>query len=277
MSFEVYALLLTAGIAGGYLSGLIGIGGGIIYVFVIPYTLHFWNIPVEWQAQFTIANSLAAIFFSSLAANYAHYQKGYFFLKPVLIIGIGAIISSWVSLQFVVNTPLFSMKVFLICLILLMAYMLILTIKGAAVREDQSVENIPTWALLMIGVVSGFVASASGLGGGIVVIPFLNRFFKIDIRKAGAIAIGVIMLSSFVMTIINSTSTLPLKITGTCGLIIPVVCLVLSLSVIITSPIGVASAHKMNPRWISLFYAGFLLSIIMDKSIRLLFLLGYTS
>ena len=74
MSWEIYSFLVLAGAVGGFVSGLIGIGGGIIYVFVIPYALPYFNIPEQWQAQFIIANSLAAILLGSVIANYVHYK-----------------------------------------------------------------------------------------------------------------------------------------------------------------------------------------------------------
>lgn len=276
MPWEAYALLLAAGIIGGYMSGLLGIGGGIIYIFVIPYTLHFWNIPEQWHAQVIIANSLAAIFFSSLAANYTHYKKKYYYPRPILIIGLASIVASWLSLKYYINTDLFSMKAFLCCLIVLLVYMLVLTLKGSSVPANDSVQKVPLWGLLLIGVFSGIVAAASGLGGGIIVIPLLNRFFGINIRKAGAISMGVIMLTSLAITLINLNTAIP-QMTGMVGLIIPTICIALSVSVLITSPLGVTAAHKLNPRWISLIYAGFLFIIIVDKSIRLLSLFGYIS
>ncbi len=276
MPWEAYALLLAAGIIGGYMSGLLGIGGGIIYIFVIPYTLHFWNIPEQWHAQVIIANSLAAIFFSSLAANYTHYKKKYYYPRPILIIGLASIVASWLSLKYYINTDLFSMKAFLCCLIVLLLYMLVLTLKGSSVPANDSVQKVPLWGLLLIGVFSGIVAAASGLGGGIIVIPLLNRFFGINIRKAGAISMGVIMLTSLAITLINLNTAIP-QMTGMVGLIIPTICIALSVSVLITSPLGVTAAHKLNPRWISLIYAGFLFIIIVDKSIRLLSLFGYIS
>lgn len=277
MPWEAYALLLAAGVIGGFVSGLLGIGGGIIYISVIPYVLHFWNIPQEWQAQVIIANSLAAIFFSSLAGNYSHYKRKYYYPKPILIIGLAAIVSSGLSLKFFVNTELFSMEIFLCCLILLLLYMLLIILKGSFVPANDSVQKVPVWGLVTIGTFSGLVAAASGLGGGFIVIPLLNRFFGINIRKAGAISMGVIMLSSLAITLINLYTAMPPYVTGTVGLVIPGICLALSATVLFTSPLGVQAAHKLSPRWISLIYAGFLLIVIIDKSIRLLILFGYTS
>jgi len=266
MSWEVYTLLILSGAVGGFISGLIGIGGGVIYVFVIPYALRYCDIPLQWEAQFVIANSLAAIFFGSITANYTHFKKGYFFIKPVLVIGLAATLSSWLSLHYFVNTPFFSMGLFLILLIALMVYMLIYTLMGAAQEVDESVTDIPLVGLLLIGFVSGIVASASGLGGGIVVIPILNRFFGINIKKASAISLGVITIASFVITLTNITVDTGIEVMGNMGLIIPVICLTLSLSVLFTSPLGVIIAHRLPSRAISYIYAGILLLVIFSKA-----------
>lgn len=274
MSWEVYTLLVLAGALGGFISGLVGIGGGVIYVFVIPYALAYWHVPLEWEAQFVIANSLAAIFLGSVVANYTHFKKGYFFMRPVLWIGFAATISSWFSLKFFVNTPFFSKEIFLMFLIVLMAYMLVYTLKGAARDIDQPVDEIPLQGLLWVGVTSGIVASASGLGGGIVIIPMLNRFFGINIKKASAISLGVITLSAFVISITNMNVHLPVAIQGSIGLVIPVICLTLSLSVILTSPLGVLVAHKLSSRYISYIYAVILLAVMMSKIRTLLTLIS---
>ncbi len=264
MSWEVYLLLIIAGALGGFVSGLVGIGGGVIYVFVIPYALQYWNIPHEWQVQFIIANSLAAIFFGSIAANFTHFKKGYFYIRPVLAIGFAATLSSWLSLKFFVNTVYFSKELFLFFLILLMAYMLVYTLIGATKNTDEAVDEIPFAGLLLVGLTSGLVASASGLGGGIVVIPMLNRFFGINIKKASAISLGVITIASFFITCTNTTVELTaFHVSGSLGLIIPAICLTLSLSVLFTSPWGVLMAHRLPSRFISYIYATILLLVIV--------------
>ncbi len=273
MSWEVYTLLVLAGALGGFISGLVGIGGGVIYVFVIPYALAYWHVPLEWQAQFVIANSLAAIFLGSVAANYTHFKKGYFYMRPVLLISFAATVSSWLSLTFFVNTRFFSMEFFLFLLILIMAYMLIYILKGATQHIDEPVEKIPWTGLLSIGIASGLVASASGLGGGIVIIPMLNRFFGINIKKASAISLGVITVSALVISITNMNVHLPIEVMGSIGLIIPVICLTLSLSVIFTSPWGVLAAHRLPSHYISYIYAVILLAVMMSKISTLLTLI----
>jgi uncharacterized membrane protein YfcA len=81
MELTTYILI---GIAGGFLSGLMGVGGGII---LIPLMTIFLGM-TQHQAQGT---SLGIIMFSFVSAM-VYYKKGYVNLTTVLLIGIGFII-----------------------------------------------------------------------------------------------------------------------------------------------------------------------------------------
>jgi uncharacterized membrane protein YfcA len=59
----VYLLLLgTLGLLGGVLSGLVGVGGGIIFVPALVYA-------ADWNIQEAVAASLVLIVFSSLSGT----------------------------------------------------------------------------------------------------------------------------------------------------------------------------------------------------------------
>ena len=66
---ENYILLFLLGVIGGFLAGLIGIGGGVMYVLILPYLLVQMGFPEAEIVQFTIANSLVGTLFASFSAN----------------------------------------------------------------------------------------------------------------------------------------------------------------------------------------------------------------
>ena len=107
-----YLILLLTGLLGGFLAGLIGIGGGIIYVLVLPYILIDMGVPDAQVVQFTIANSIVGTMFAGLAGNIAHIKRGEFYGKPVLIAGLIGAIFSVLALEFIVNTPWYQKEVF---------------------------------------------------------------------------------------------------------------------------------------------------------------------
>lgn len=67
-------LLSLAGLAGGFIAGLLGIGGGMVFIIVLPFALLERSVPESEMVPYTIAHSLFGIFFASLSGNAAHVQ-----------------------------------------------------------------------------------------------------------------------------------------------------------------------------------------------------------
>ena len=59
-----YLLLIAAGAIGGFMSGLIGVGGGIIFVPILTYFLSRLGYADEVLVKAVLANSLFAIIFN---------------------------------------------------------------------------------------------------------------------------------------------------------------------------------------------------------------------
>ena len=263
--------LFIAGLIGGFLAGLVGIGGGLVYIFFIPFALRQTGIPDYEIPQYTIANSIFAILFASAAANYSMFKSQSLFVKEILIIGLTATLSSLIILHYIVNTHWYSMEVFNITIVLLLLYMVYMTVMSAnrvMVLKDTEGRN---WKMSLVGIASGSVAALSGLGGGIVVIPVLNALLKIDIKNACSISSGVIMISSFGMTLFNLVAK-PLHDyhNHNVGYIVFPVALALSAGVVISSPMGVKASRKLSSQNISYIYATFLVIVMLKKILELL-------
>ena len=101
---QEFLLLFIMGLAGGFLAGLIGIGGGVMYILVLPYLLLNMGFPQEEIVQYTIANSLFGTTFAALSGNLALLKKGEFFWKEVMVIGVFGTVCSLATLFLLVNT-----------------------------------------------------------------------------------------------------------------------------------------------------------------------------
>jgi uncharacterized membrane protein YfcA len=91
MPTQTVLLIILVGLAAGILSGLVGVGGGIIIVPALIFLLGF----SQHQAQGTSLGILllpAGIF---AAINY--YKQGYIDLKVVLILFVGFVIGGYLG------------------------------------------------------------------------------------------------------------------------------------------------------------------------------------
>jgi hypothetical protein len=91
MSGQIILILILVGLAAGMLSGLIGVGGGIIIVPCLVYFLGF----NQHQAQGTSLGLLLLPIGILAVLNY--YNRGYIDVKYVGIMAIGFILGGWLG------------------------------------------------------------------------------------------------------------------------------------------------------------------------------------
>lgn len=263
-----YFYLFLAGIAGGVLGGLLGIGGGIVFVLVLPVALHSVGVPEAELVQYTIANSLFATFFSSLSANYTLFKKGTIFWREVLVIGLCSVVTSLAVLHWVVNTDWYSPLVFNWVLLVMLTYMLARTIFLAKRTDVNTMPSmLPPHSLALTGLLTGCVSPLSGLGGGIVVVPMLNSWLRVNVREANGISLGVIGIVSFSSTMFNLTASplLPFSYYNQGYIVFPVA-LALSAGVMVGSPQGIKLSQKLPTHVINYAFSA-LMSIILIKKV----------
>jgi uncharacterized membrane protein YfcA len=269
---EFYFLLFLAGLIGGLISGLLGVGGGIIYIVILPIAFQYLGIPNEQIAQFTIANSLFGTFFAGLFATYTHFKNGEFYPRQILIISISSIVAGLVSLYFIVNTPFYSQEVFNIVVIFLLGAMLFSTLFNAKKQAGfQETARRSKRLLSLTGLSAGLTASLTGLGGGIIIIPFLNQGFKMGVKKAKAISLGVITLTSLAMVIFNLFQV-PMEVIEVkhTGYILFQVAGPLIIGTLLTAKWGVRLSRKMKASAVSYLFSAFIILVIVKKMIEFL-------
>ncbi|MFN3404446.1 MAG: sulfite exporter TauE/SafE family protein [Cytophagaceae bacterium] len=267
---EQFVLLFLCGIIGGFIAGLVGIGGGVVYVVILPIALSKYGIPSEQIAQFTIANSIFAIFFASASANYMLVKHKLFHKNEVMLISVFSIISSVLCLKYIVNTDWYNYPLFNVIVVILLIFMFYNTLRSAKKVDVLPLDSLKKVNLASVGASGGLIASLSGLGGGIVIIPLLNSLMRIDIKKASSISSGVIMLTALFMTLYNFTEGAPLcNSRFQLGYIVFPVSLSLTAGVLISSPFGVNVSRKLPSYVISYIYSVFLLVVIVRKIIEI--------
>ena len=121
MSIQTVLLVVLVGLAAGILSGLVGIGGGIIIVPALAFLLGF----SQHQAQGTSLGIL--LLPAGIFAVINYYKQGYIDLKVVFILFIGFVIGGYLGSKISLSLSETAIKkIFAIVLLVIAGKMLFL-------------------------------------------------------------------------------------------------------------------------------------------------------
>ncbi len=247
--------MIGAGVVGGLIAGLLGVGGGIIIVPVLYSVLVATQLPEAIAIKLSVATSLATIIVTSLSSARSHSKRGavdYALLRswaaPIIVgVVIGTTIAGYVGGE--VLTLVFAVVA------LVVAVNMLLRANNAALTGDFPNAGVKFGS----GVGIGLISSMMGIGGGTLGVPILTAF-GFDIRRAvgTAAAIGfVIAVPATIGYIIAGwgASGLPPFSIGYVNLIGFIALVPLTT---LFAPIGAKIAHTIPRRVLSYCFAGFL-------------------
>lgn len=261
-------LYVLAGIVGGLLAGLTGLGTGVVMLGVIPVMLVHYGVPDYQMVSVIIANTIFATLVSSLANVLTSLQQKMFFWKETLWVGVFAVIASFLVFEFIVTRNFYSKQVFNSLIIGFMLIIILQTFRKLKLSNVQG-ERTTRLKLTLTGVFGGILAGVTGLGGGTVLIPMLNLWQRIDIKKAKSISFGVIFLIALWLTLYNLFWGDSLSVAGSQGLIIFPLVLPLALGVLIGSPLGVLISQKMSSKAVTIVFLIMVTIVTIQKIIDL--------
>lgn len=268
-------LLILSGAIGGFLAGLLGVGGGIIFILILPSALSNAGVCDDQLIAYTIANSLFAIFIASFSANIKSIVKNTFMYKEVLSVGVLNVVFGIFGMMYIVKSNWYSKDIFNVIIVFILSVMFLRMLKKSKIEEGGELE-FSLRKMGVTGAVAGLISALSGLGGGVVIVPFLQNFFKMDIKKAKTISLGVIGLMAFSLTIFNLFNGVDCnQVDIQVGLIVFPITLMMSFGVVIGTPIGIKVAHTISSDKLKIIFSIVLLIVILKKIYELAISFGY--
>lgn len=187
---------LVVGVVVGILAGMFGFGGGVVVVPAIETFISIYRPEfLAASMQIAVATSLFVMIFTSLKTTYAHHKAKNIIwsislkLKVGLIVGtiVGAAIASYLSSS--VLKVIFI--VFLLYTILKLVTKMFSNAKNNISDETQSINKPSSLLLYIYGLFTGFVSVVLGIGGSIIIVPFL-RARNYRLTNAAAIAASIV-------------------------------------------------------------------------------------
>lgn len=243
-----FIILLAVGLFAGFLSGLLGIGGGLIFTPILFYL--FTSNDVAMPVSFTIATSLFCIILVSASSTYKHIRQQNFDLKESLFVAVFGVLGTSIGKQITTSgyysEPVFS--VVFIGILLYTAYSFLFkksaTDKGLALPERKILAKDG----FLVGGLGGFVAALAGVGGGIVMVPFLNlRYHKpfhqtVSITSFAILIISIAAVTQFAFSEVSIPAISPFRL----GYVDFGAALPLALGGMITANYGAKLSTKLN-------------------------------
>lgn len=184
---------IILGIIAGILSGLFGIGGGIV---MVPSLIVFFGMNIL-DAN---ATSLAAMLLPVGALGvWAYYKAGYVNIKHSLWIALGLFAGSFLGGELAVNISesLLAKLYAAILLYIALSYFDIFSFfkkKSDLKTEQQNITPKPFWTFILVGIGAGIFAGLFGKGGGIIIVPLLIGIFRYNPKMAAATSLAALQL-----------------------------------------------------------------------------------
>ena len=263
---DIYSILILflLGCAGGFFAGLLGIGGGIVFIPVLTYFFKKVGITDPDLTKAFLANSFFAIIFSGISASYKQYRAGKFYPKQVIITSVGAVSASLLVSWLIGLSNWYSKEKFAVFFI---AVLILLNIRLFLKRHQEAsvqIESIAISKFVIIGIITGIFAALSGLGGGFIMVMLFMQWLQADIKQSTAVSAGTILLISIPLTVyymIQQPVNFPPGLYHV-GYIVVIAIIPMIAGVMLFTPLGVRVAHKSSPLTLKMLFIALSLVII---------------
>ncbi len=184
-------VLTVLGVMGGVLSGIAGVGGGIVFVPALVYVAG-WDIKEAVAASFVIIvfSSLSGTIRNSRSEDPVNWRAAALFASTVAPASLIGVYVSNVSSATVV-------QVAFALILLALAYP---TARGGGVPSERE-RKISVVVVLVAGVGIGALSGLVGVGGGVVMVPLMVLGLGLSTKQASSTSLAVILFTGIVASI----------------------------------------------------------------------------
>jgi uncharacterized membrane protein YfcA len=191
---QYWLALLLIGVIGGLLSGLFGIGGGII---MVPLLISLAGMDQRRAAS----TSLAAIVPTSIVGSLSYLATGHTDPFAALFVAAGAVGGAIIGTYLLRRIPLPWLRWMFIALIVVVGVRMFVI---APERGDLVEMSVPlAFGYLAVGVVMGIASGLFGIGGGVIAVPAFVALFGMSDLVAKGTSLLVMIPTGITGTISN--------------------------------------------------------------------------
>jgi uncharacterized membrane protein YfcA len=188
--------IVVVGLVAGFLSGLFGVGGGILIVPALVLVLGF-------DQRLAHGTSLAAVLPIAIASFTSYATEGKVDWPVGLLLAAGAVAGAVIGTHVLHRLPHDALALAFSLLLIATAARLLVDHSDAAGRGALDV--VGSVSLVLIGLAAGILAGLLGVGGGIILVPAMVVGYGIPAAVAKGTSLLVIVPTSIMGTWRNRT------------------------------------------------------------------------
>lgn len=188
--------LLVLGLLAGVLSGMFGIGGGVV---IVPVLVTFFGFGLLAATGTSLGALLMPV---AILACIAYYRAGKLKLSVAVFVAAGLVVGGWIGAQIAFSLPVTTLRVLYGIFLLFASWRFaeprkwIAELRGEKLPEalPEPTRNRSPYVLLALGFGAGIISGMFGVGGGIVIVPALIGLLRFDQKEAVATSLGALLL-----------------------------------------------------------------------------------
>ncbi|MEM8557978.1 MAG: sulfite exporter TauE/SafE family protein [Bacteroidota bacterium] len=257
------AILVAAGLIGGFIAGLIGIGGGVIFGPVFFFYFRATGVDDAVLTPLVLGTSLFCTFTASAAGTLSQLKKDGVDRSVALTTGACAAVAIVLMSRFVTTQPWYDARAFQVVLgvvlLVVVARMLVKSLRAQAQRDADPKPPRKAFPFLAgTGLAAGSLAAAAGVGGGVILVPAYNSLVRLPLKRAVGTSTGTIVLISLVgiatYIVLGLGANTPATALGYVDIGRG---LLLALPTLVTARLGVKAVYRLNVDLVRLAFAAF--------------------
>ena len=187
--------IVLVGIAAGFLSGMFGVGGGIL---IVPGLV----LVAKMDQRIAHGTSLAAVLPISASSLMSYWAHDHVDWRVGACLAVGALAGALIGTRLLHVLPHRTLAIGFATLLVVTAVRLFLPLESGT-RDVLTAGTIS--GLVFIGVATGILAGLLGVGGGVVMVPAMMMLLQMPAAVAKGTSVAVIIPTSIMGTWRNRT------------------------------------------------------------------------
>ncbi len=197
---DQWVLLMGVGVIAGVLSGMFGIGGGVV---IVPALVLFLGFEIIEATSTSLGALLLPV---GVFAVIQYYRAGLLKVPQAALVALGLLITSWVGAEIAISLPADTLRQAYGVFLLYVAWRMAEPRQMWAEFRDENppvtpkdltgdeLPDVHWFIVLLVGLVAGVASGMFGIGGGAVIVPALVVFLNYPQKLAVGTSLGALML-----------------------------------------------------------------------------------